>query len=301
MTFDVGDRVKDKDSEDSEAVVVNQTEATAMEFSIPSARGTVASLNPDYDPMSKVTEVAFVDELERKLPQWAFMNESDFSSVISEQQIKTYYYPCDRLKYVQGGLVNGVVIKVSGVADPIEQDSGAYAVQVESEEVLFEDSSVVNVSNHPVGNVNVTTSGYIGLKKALEWVSSRNIDYGVLIRTDDKKIVRQIDGTYNFQNAPNRQLYIEVSELFSSMPYVGIQEITRNDNRNLRDKAAGTFESNSLDVGEEDSDVSVEKVVNDEYIVDGLYAVNVSHDTCTCEETGDCEHLELVRNESNVD
>lgn len=295
MTFEVGDRVKDKDSEDSEAVVVNQTEATAMEFSIPSARETVASLNPDYDPMSKVTEVAFVDELERKLPQWAFMDASDFSSIVSEQQIKTYYYPCDRLEYVRDGLVNGVVIRVSGVADPIEQDSGAYAVQVESEEVLFEDSSVVDVSNHPVGNVNGTTSGYVGLKRALEWVAGRNVDYGVLIRTDDEKIVKQINGTYNVQNAPNRQLYIEVTELLSNMPYVGIQEITRNDNRDLRDEATETFKSDSLDVDEEDSDVSVEKVVDDEYIVDGVYAVNVSHDTCTCEETGDCEHLELVR------
>jgi hypothetical protein len=138
MTFEVGERVKDKESESSEAVVVRQTDATAMEFSVPSTDETVASLNKNYNPMSKVTEVSFVDELERKAPQWAFMSSEDFKDIVSSQQIKTYYYPCERLEKVSSGLVNGLVVRVSGVSEPIEQDVGAYAVQVKSDDVLYE-------------------------------------------------------------------------------------------------------------------------------------------------------------------
>lgn len=294
MTFEVGERVKDKESESSEAVVVRQTDATAMEFSIPSTDETVASLNENYNPMSKVTEVSFVEELERKVPQWAFMSAEDFSEIVSGQQIKTYYYPCERLEKVGSGLVNGLVVQVSGVSEPIEQKSGAYTVQVKSGDILYENSKVVEVSEYPVNNINENTARYIGLEEGISWASDNRDDFGVLIRVSDSELANQLNKSYEVRNEGNKIIHESIQKTLSELPYVGVQKVTREDVSSLRAMAKDTF--NSREDNKSNAEVSVEKIIDNEYLVDGTYNVDVSHETCTCGETGECKHIELAKN-----
>lgn len=295
MTFEVGERVKDKDSDGSEAVVVRQTDATAMEFSIPSTDETVASLNEDYNPMSKVTEVSFVDELERKVPQWAFMSPEDFSDIVSSQQIKTYYYPCERLEVVGSGLVNGLVVQVSGVSEPIDQKSGAYAVQVKSNDILYENSEVVEVPDYPVNNINENTARYIGLEEGISWASDNRDDFGVLIRVSDSDLANQLNKSYEVRNKGNKIIHDSIEETLSELPYVGVQKVSREDVGSLRVMAKDTFNSREDD-NKSNAEVSVEKIIDNEFLVDGSYNVDVSHETCTCGETGNCKHIELAKN-----
>jgi hypothetical protein len=295
MTFEVGERVKDKESESSEAVVVRQTDATAMEFSVPSTDETVASLNKNYNPMSKVTEVSFVDELERKVPQWAFMSSEDFKDIVSSQQIKTYYYPCERLEKVSSGLVNGLVVRVSGVSEPIEQDVGAYAVQVKSDDVLYENSEVVKVSDYPVNNINENTARYIGLEEGIRWASDNRDDFGILIRVSNSDLANQLDNSYEVKNKGNKIIYDSTQETLSGIPYVGVQEVTRKDVSSLKVIAKDTFNDHRGN-NKSNSEVSVEKIIDNEYLVDGSYNVDISHETCTCGKTGECEHIELAKN-----
>lgn len=295
MTFEVGERVKDKDSDGSEAVVVRQTDATAMEFSIPSTDETVASLNEDYNPMSKVTEVSFVDELERKVPQWAFMSPEDFSDIVSSQQIKTYYYPCERLEVVGSGLVNGLVVQVSGVSEPIDQKSGAYAVQVKSNDILYENSEVVEVPDYPVNNINENTARYIGLEEGISWASDNRDDFGVLIRVSDSDLANQLNKSYEVRNKGNKIIHDSIEETLSELPYVGVQKVSREDVSSLRVMAKDTFNSREDD-NKSNAEVSVEKIIDNEFLVDGSYNVDVSHETCTCGETGNCKHIELAKN-----
>lgn len=64
----VGDHVVDRDADDPKrALVVNRPGLAAAEYE--TGNGTVAQLNPEYDPSDAVVEVVFIDRAAGGIPE----------------------------------------------------------------------------------------------------------------------------------------------------------------------------------------------------------------------------------------
>lgn len=93
----IGSRVRDRDSEDGDEVVVIETHslARASEFVIDELDETVAEVNPEYDQHAPVVEAVYVDEADRQLPWWESVE--DLADAVEGGAINSYSFPCDRL------------------------------------------------------------------------------------------------------------------------------------------------------------------------------------------------------------
>ena len=299
MSLEVGDRVGDieDESDSGEAVVVNMTGNPAMDYhvNVGDERQSVAELNKGYDPMSEVISVVFEEELRRNIPKWAFLDEEGLERAVSNCQVRVYQYPRDRLSRLNRALVDGVVVRVDGVADPIGEDAGAYAYSIEKEmsDVIEQGSGYLSVYDNELDYVSSSTSCYFGLLEALDWVKSNIPDSGVLIRLDDNSIVNELSGDYEVRSSDDKRFNRDISDIMSELPYVEFQEIVSSDNEDLHERAVSVFHENGEDDAS-DVEYDIENVVDDEYIVDGMFAVNLSQKTCTCGKSEECEHLEAV-------
>jgi hypothetical protein len=98
-----GDRVRDRDSDDGdELVVVNVDEdTTAAECWLDAINATVADVNGAYDPEAAVVEAAYVADVEDRLDGWRTVE--DLRDAVSFGALETYTFPADRLAAALGG------------------------------------------------------------------------------------------------------------------------------------------------------------------------------------------------------
>jgi len=101
-----GDRVRDRDSDDSderdELVVVEvDEETTAAECWLDAINATVADVNGAYDPEAAVVEAAYVADVEDRLDGWRTVE--DLRDAVSFGALSLYTFPADRLAARPGG------------------------------------------------------------------------------------------------------------------------------------------------------------------------------------------------------
>ena len=98
-----GDRVRDRDSDDGdELVVVNVDEdTTAAECWLDAINATVADVNGAYDAAAPVVEAAYVADVEDRLDGWRSVE--DLRDAVSFGALSLYTFPADRLTRVPGG------------------------------------------------------------------------------------------------------------------------------------------------------------------------------------------------------
>lgn len=98
-----GDRVRDRDSDDGDRLVVLETheDTTAAECWLAAIDATVADVNGAYDPEAPVVEAAYVSDIEDRLDGWRTVE--DLRDAVSFDALRCYSFPADRLARVPGG------------------------------------------------------------------------------------------------------------------------------------------------------------------------------------------------------
>lgn len=99
----VGSRVRDRDGDDGDELLVVNVDGTttAADHTIEALDATVADVNPAYDPAAPVVEAVYVEELEAALDGWRGVE--DVKDAISFDAIASYTFPVDRLASTPGG------------------------------------------------------------------------------------------------------------------------------------------------------------------------------------------------------
>lgn len=285
-----GSIVNDKQPKyDGSAVVLNITGDSARSVNIPSADKTVAEANPEYDPESKVAEVCFINSLNGKIPTWWLMDEEQFLSEVERANVNKYYYPVPRLEHVGKGLIDGVIVRVAGVADPFDYSKGAYAFEVSklNSDISYTESSIVNEYD----KVTKTISTLIGIKESLKWVEKRGRNEGVQIIIDDKEVMQKIEREYELRDSTTRKLVSSIEEASDTIPKVQYREAPKGRNKNLKEKAVQEYKESEQ---AENPKFEVDRVVDEEYIVDGIFSVNLDQNKCTCDDDEPCDHIRAV-------
>jgi hypothetical protein len=99
----VGTRVRDRDDEDGEdLLVVDVSDTPADERTIDAIDATVADVNPEYDPDAPTVEAVYLDELEHAL-DGGWRSVEDVKDAISFDAVRSYTFPADRLASTSGG------------------------------------------------------------------------------------------------------------------------------------------------------------------------------------------------------
>jgi len=98
-----GDRVRDRDSDDGDKLVVVEThpDTEARECWLDAIDATVADVNGAYDAAAPVVEAAYVSDIEDRLDGWRSVE--DLRDAVSFGALSTYTFPADRLAAVPGG------------------------------------------------------------------------------------------------------------------------------------------------------------------------------------------------------
>jgi len=96
--FFPGDVVRDRDSPESEGVVINLPSKTASEWNVP-GRGILAEDNPDYPADDDVVVILFYSKLGREFPYYSGVKPLKLSD-LSSQGINHYAFPGTRLEKV---------------------------------------------------------------------------------------------------------------------------------------------------------------------------------------------------------
>lgn len=288
-----GSIVNDKEPQyDGAGVVVNLTEQPAHSTKIPGTEQTVAEANPDYDSESKVAEICFVNNLKGKMPTWWMMSEDQFKSEVEKLNVKKYYYPVTRLDHVREGLIQGVVIRVTGVADPFTYTKGAYAFEASriNSDISYTESDIVNQYD----KVTKTTATMIGVLESLKWVEKRGRSEGVQIIIEDNEIIQKIKNEYDLRGKTIKKLIENIQKASETLPKVEYREAPKGQNKNLKDKAVQEYRDSEES---ESSTFEIDRVVDEEYIVDGIFSVNLDQNKCTCDADEPCEHIEAVQSQ----
>jgi ribonuclease HI len=224
ISASVGDRVGDSNTTEEDtsqpiedtAIVIGISNKPANKYEV-KPEVTVKDLNPKYPADDRVILVVFESHLESIIPNWAFLSSKELTQKVMRRDVKTYAYPESRLFYINHGLLDGVVINVSGVADPESQESGAYSYTIKSEDnVIYEESNFIEYGGSYVSKSTVV---YEGIISALKWVTQNRPDNGVLIRTDNEVCVNQLNGKYDVRDEGEEMLLYEVELLLDELPY----------------------------------------------------------------------------------
>jgi hypothetical protein len=98
-----GDRVRDRDSDDGDELVVVEThpDTEARECWLDAIDATVADVNGAYDATAPVVEAAYVSAVEERLDGWRSVE--DLRDAVSFGALSLYTFPADRLARVPGG------------------------------------------------------------------------------------------------------------------------------------------------------------------------------------------------------
>jgi hypothetical protein len=99
-----GDRVRDRDSDDGDELVVVKThpDTEARDCWLDAIDATVADANGAYDAAAPVVEAAYVSDVEDRLDGWRSVE--DLRDAVSFGALSTYTFPADRLAAVPGGV-----------------------------------------------------------------------------------------------------------------------------------------------------------------------------------------------------
>jgi len=98
-----GDRVRDRDSDDGDELVVVEThpDTEARDCWLDAIDATVADVNGAYDAAAPVVEAAYVSDIEDRLDGWRSVE--DLRDAVSFGALSTYTFPADRLAALPGG------------------------------------------------------------------------------------------------------------------------------------------------------------------------------------------------------
>lgn len=287
----IGSIVKDKQSKyDGDGVVISISDSTAGSVTVPGSEKTVAEVNPTYSSDSMVAEICFINSLERNIPRWWMMDKKQLCQEIKNADIKSYYYPTERLEFVEFGLMDGLVIDVAGVADPFDNSRGAYAFEASKvdTDISYTESEMVE----EYSNITKTVSTLAGILNSLKWIKSRDKEDAVQIVVDDENVVKKITGKYQTRSNTVANLLDEIRTIDAELSKVDYRSTAFGDNKNLKETAAETYR----DSGEKKFEI--DRVIDDEYIVDGIFSVNLSERECTCDENKPCDHLQAVEEQT---
>ncbi|WP_424004841.1 hypothetical protein ACOZ4I_17395 (plasmid) [Haloarcula salina] len=99
----VGSRVRDRDTDGDELLIIDVREGTRADgFVLDEFDGlTVADVNDAYDPGAPVVDAVYIDELEEALGGWRTVE--DVKDAVSFGAVGSYSFPADRLAVVDGG------------------------------------------------------------------------------------------------------------------------------------------------------------------------------------------------------
>ena len=99
---DVGERVRDRDTDRDELLVVEtHPDTRAIEYEIGAIDASVAAVNSAYDPSSPVVEAVYAEEAADALDGWRSVE--DLRDAVSFGAIRAYTFPADRLAPVEEG------------------------------------------------------------------------------------------------------------------------------------------------------------------------------------------------------
>lgn len=232
----IGYIVSDKEiSDNSQAVVVEVQDKCASECFIRKLGSTVAEENPDYCSDSKVVELCFVDELDRRLPTWCFLDAKDLYDRIEMEKISTYQYPIDRVSRLRHGLLDGFKIRVSSVSDPINQFRGTYCVTIErmSGEVVFaNDGHISSDKKNPQ-----LLSNLEGIDEALDWLLEDNSDVGVYLELHSEECLDFLRGKRLARSELEKDMYNRIRGKVADLPKFNVGLTTRERMSELRVRA----------------------------------------------------------------
>lgn len=296
MTMKIGTVVKDEDPSygDGVGVVVRNIDTPSDEVMIESEGKTVSELNPKSDPNSDVVEMVFKTKLDYNIPDWWLQNKETLQQKVEELDIKSYKYPTDKLSKVRDGLVDGAKVTVVGVSDPLGYKKGAYNFRVENSDVDYSQSSMV----FDYSKVTTTISYLRGMIDALTWIENNKSVNAVQFIVEDASIEQKLDGNATVKNEDEISLIHEFNKMTEGMDKVQFRTVRRSDIDDIASSAVEKYKQSESDG--EDQKFEVDKVVNNEFLVDGVYSVNLKQQTCTCSEVGECEHIEYVRDTKSI-
>lgn len=240
LSASIGDRVGDSDtSETDSAIVIGISNKPANKYEIKSTGETVKDMNQQYPSDDRVIIVTFESHLESIIPNWAFLTSRELTQKVMSRDVKTYAYPESRLFYINHGLLDGVTVHVSGVADPMNQKSGAYSFVIKSgDEQIYSESQIVEYGGSHVGKNTVIFEGMIS---ALKWIKQNRPDYGVLIKTEDKSCVNQLKNNYDVQTEGDEILIYEIEMILDELPYYVISMEPKYNQKDLIEKSKETY------------------------------------------------------------
>jgi hypothetical protein len=98
-----GDRVRDRDSDGGDELVVVEThpDTEARDCWLDAINATVADVNGAYDAAAPVVEAAYVSDIEDRLDGWRSVE--DLRDAVSFGALSLYTFPADRLARLPGG------------------------------------------------------------------------------------------------------------------------------------------------------------------------------------------------------
>jgi len=98
-----GDRVRDRDSDDGDELVVVEIhpDTEARECWLDALDATVAEVNSAYDAAAPVVEAAYVEDVSETLDGWRTVE--DLRDAVSFGALDVYTFPADRLAARPGG------------------------------------------------------------------------------------------------------------------------------------------------------------------------------------------------------
>lgn len=294
MSLNIGYIVKDKENDDNLAVVVNILDKKAKDVAIPNMNKSVYEVNQDYSSDSGVAEIVFKSKLDRHIPKWWMKNKNDIKSQISKTDITIYRYPIERLRFEYSSLsANGFEIRVYGVADPINQDLGSFSIDIldNNRNIIHSQSKII----HKYSYIDSDLSCLIGIKYGIEWLfnNKKSVD-GLSIITNSKNVIKQLNGDYNIRSDTHKEVYNDIHSSINNLKNYCIENPMSDILSELEVRAINTFE----DYQESKADFNIQKVIDDEFIVNNSYSVDLTNNTCTCDQNGICEHIEAVANEN---
>jgi hypothetical protein len=97
--IEAGRRVVDRDSgQASVAVVLERASVAASSILVEDLGATVAELNPEHPDDADVATLAFADDLEAAIEDWALYQAPRLRTLVRERDVRTYHYPVPRLQ-----------------------------------------------------------------------------------------------------------------------------------------------------------------------------------------------------------
>lgn len=290
--MNVGDIAIDLESKyDGRCVVIDSNIGTAKEVRIPELDKTVAEENPRFED-SGVVEVCFEEKLKQINPTWWMSDQDSLIRSVRASDTKTYYYPEERLNYIEEGLIDGTVLQVSGVADPFTYKRGAYSIRVFKPEtnVSYEKTDIVS----SYSKVTKHISSLDGIKNGLRWIEDNNgVKQGVQVQLPEKDTIQIIKDNNRRNDKETRELINNIKELSDKYMRFEVVRASERGQKNLRNKAVATYKENEYE------SYVIDEVVSGEYIVDGVYSVDMGVQECTCNKSGECDHIRAVRRYSS--